>query len=373
MKYYIISGEASGDLHGANLMRAILQRDSDAEIRFWGGDGMIAAGGTCVRHIRDLAYMGFFEVVTHLGAVLGNIRFCKKDIALFRPDVMVFVDYPGFNLKIARYTHRLGIKNVHYISPQLWAWKKNRIHSMRRDLDRLCCILPFEMDFYAKNDFPAAVYVGHPLLDAVDQFSSPSVTSHADNRPLVALLPGSRKQELRKLLPAMLQLAERHKECRFSIAAMTLLGEAFYEQLAPKGFPDNVSLCFDGTYAILSQSRAAVVCSGTATLEAALFKVPQVVCYRSSALSVAIARRLVGKRIRFISLPNLIADKEAVAELIQDDLSDERLDSEFLRILADGEARFRMTADYEDIIAKLGGAGASERVADIILQTVRDK
>lgn len=373
MKYYIIAGEASGDLHGSNLMNAIYRRDPQADIRFWGGDLMAAVGGTLVRHIRDLAYMGFVEVATHMGTVLGNISFCKKDILEFRPDVMVFIDYPGFNLKIAKFTHKHGIKNVHYISPQLWAWKKGRMPAMRRDLDALCYILPFERDFFAKNPFDGAVYVGHPLLDvAQSDYASESV-----NDRLIALLPGSRKQELRRMLPFMLRLAANHPEYHFSIAGMRLLGDEFYHQLAsqilPGGLPSNVDIVYDATYRLLARSYAAVVCSGTATLETTLFRVPQVVCYQTNPLSAAIARPLIGKRIKYISLPNLIADAPVVCELIQEGVTQSRLEQEFVKITADTESRQAILDGYDRAISQMGGPGASSRTAEVIFKTIERK
>ena len=371
MRYYIIAGEASGDLHGANLMRAIMRRDPEAEIRFWGGDAMTAVGGTRVRHIRDLAYMGFVEVAMHLPAVLGNIRFCKQDIEAFRPDALVYVDYPGFNLKIAKFAHKLGYKNIHYISPQLWAWKKGRITSMRHDLDRLCYILPIEQDFYSRNHFPQAVYVGHPLLDAVAQFRAENTSENPQNGATVALLPGSRRQELKKVLPPMLKLAAAHPEYRFVIAGMSLLGDAFYEPFIKDAA--NVSVVYDKTYELLSSSYAALVCSGTATLETALFNVPQVVCYSANALSIAIAKRFVGKRIKYISLPNLIADEPIVTELIQQDLNPQRLEEEFARITVQQDSRQQMLQGYARLHALLGNAGASDRTAQEIINIIGNK
>lgn len=369
MKYYIIAGEASGDLHGANLMRAILARDPQAEIRFWGGDAMQSVGGTLVRHIRDLAYMGFVEVAMHLRTVLGNITFCKKDIVAFRPDVLVYIDYPGFNLKIAKYAHQLGYKNVHYISPQLWAWKKGRITAMRRDLDKLCCILPFEQEFYAKNHFPQAVYVGHPLLDAVQNYQPSEEQQVSSTKPIIALLPGSRKMELRKMLPPMIRLARRHPEYQFVIAGMSLLGERFYNPLVA-GI-DNVTVVYDRTYALLSVAHAAVVCSGTATLETALFNVPQVVCYRANAISAAIARVLIGDKIKYISLVNLIADSPVVTELIQDQVTDDAIEREFRLIASSDASRQRIFEGYARVHQILGNAGASDATAQQIISLIQ--
>ena len=366
MKYYLIAGEASGDLHGANLMRALREKDPDAQFRFWGGDAMAAVGGTPVRHIRELAIMGFVEVVAHLGTVLGNIRFCKHDIAAWHPDAVVGIDYPGFNLKIEAWAHQQGFKTVHYISPNLWAWKKGRIKGMRRSLDRLCYILPFEERFFAENDMPQAVYVGHPLLDAVkDTLFEPAFQG---KRHVIALLPGSRRQELKKSLPLMVQLANRHREYRFIVAGMSLLGESLYRSLIPEG--SNLEVVYDQTYPLLASAYAAVVCSGTATLETALFNVPQVVCYRANPVSIAIARLIVGKRIKYISLVNLIADKPIVTELIQGDFNATRLEQEFQLITSNDAHRIRMFTQYAKMRALIAGSGASARTADTILQLI---
>ena len=365
MRYYIIAGEASGDLHGANLMRALLCLDPQAEFRFWGGDAMSQVAGKPVRHIRDLAIMGFVEVLQNL---------CKQDILQFNPHAIVYIDYPGFNLRIARFAHDKGFLNIHYISPQLWAWKKGRIRGMRRNLDCLCYILPFEQDFYARNNFPQAVYVGHPLLDAVERFKNmpadQSIPVHPQ-RPLVALLPGSRRQELKTALPPMLQVARKHPEYDFVIAGMTLLGDRFYQPLI-QGIP-NVSIVYDKTYPLLASARAALVCSGTATLETALFNVPQVVCYRANAVSAAIARVLIGDKIKYISLVNLIADAPIVTELIQQDFSADRLEQEFLDIVQEGSRRQSVLDGYACVHSLLGNAGASDRTAAEIIKLIRSR
>lgn len=369
MRYYIIAGEASGDLHGANLMRAILRKDSSAEIRYWGGDNMMSVTGVPVRHIRDLAYMGFVEVALHLKTVLGNISFCKKDILAFHPDVIIYIDYPGFNLKIAKFAHQHGFKNVHYISPQLWAWKQGRIKPMRRDLDKLCYILPFEQDFYARNHFPQAVYVGHPLLDAVAQFKASATIASPNGKPIIALLPGSRRMELGKMLAPMMRLAKKHPDYHFVIAGMTLLGDKYYQPIIGKA--ENVAVVYDKTYDLLSCAHAAVVCSGTATLETALFNVPQVVCYRANAISAAIARPLIGNKIKYISLPNLIADAPIVTELIQDDFTDDRLEKEFEIITTQAQTRQYIFDGYTRLHTLLGNAGASDRTAEEIINIMK--
>lgn len=372
MKYYIIAGEASGDLHGANLISSLRAKDSDAIFRYWGGDRMKAAvgdNGTMVRHIRDLAFMGIVEVLSHLGTVMGNISFCKKDIIDFNPDVVVFIDYPGFNLKIAKFTHQHGLRNVYYISPQIWAWKKGRLRPMRRDLDKLCYILPTEQKFYKPGVMPQAVYVGHPLLDEVEKTTKGVVHSSTTLNPTdnqIAILPGSRKMELNRMLPVMLKVASRHPEYHFVIAGMSLIGMEFYRKYLPTN-ASNVEIVFDRTYDILSSSCAALVCSGTATLETALFNVPQVVCYQCNRISAGIARILIGNSIKYISLVNLIADSPVVTELIQSDFNVNRLDSELLKIL--GPSRQKILDGYSTVDTLLGGKGASDRTAEIIIQT----
>ena len=367
MKYYLIAGEASGDLHGANLMRALREKDPQAEFRFWGGDDMSSVGGTPVRHIRDLAIMGFVEVLANLRTVLGNIAFCKRDIAQWHPGVVVGIDYPGFNLKIEAWAHKQGYKTVHYISPNLWAWKKGRIKGMRRTLDRLCYILPFEEQFFADNDMRQAVYVGHPLLDAIEAFNKTALPYTDKN--IIALLPGSRRMELKNNLPLMVRLAQQHPEYHFVVAGMSLLGESQYRKYIPDG--SNIDIVYDQTYSLLSQAHAAIVCSGTATLEAALFNVPQVVCYSGNTISYLIARAVVGKRIKYISLVNLIANKPIVTELIQDDFNAERLELELNLIAADDANRQLIMNEYAYMRSLLADGGASARTAQAIIDTVK--
>ena len=368
MKYYLIAGEASGDLHGAHLVHALRLRDPEADFRYWGGDLMTAAvGHEPVRHIRDLAIMGFVEVAAHLGTVLGNIAFCKKDIADYNPDVVVGIDYPGFNLKIEKWAHRQGFKTAHYISPNLWAWKKGRIRGMKQNLDLLCYILPFEKEFFAKQGMKQAVYVGHPLIDAVEEKAPQPDSQH--KQPVIALLPGSRRQELKNSLPLMVQLAAKHPEFQFTVAGMSLLGKEIYNRYLPEG--GNIEVVYDQTYKVLSNAHAAVVCSGTATLETALFNVPQVVCYRANPISIAIAKSIVSRRIRYISLVNLIADKPIVTELIQEDYNPVRLEKEFSLIASDDSTRTRMLAQYAEMRKLLADGGASQRTADAIFNLVK--
>ena len=369
MKYYIIAGEASGDLHGSNLMKAILRCDPQAEIRFWGGDLMQSVGGTLVKHIRDLAFMGFVEVVANLRTVLKNIALCKKDIVDFHPDAVIFIDYPGFNLKIAKFTHAQGFKNFYYISPQVWAWKKGRIKTMRKVLDMMYVILPFEKPFYDCNNVQNVEFVGHPLLDAISEFDKNAqladdfrTRNGLDERPIIALMPGSRKMELRKMMPDMCQLAAQHSEYQFVIAGMKLLGSSMY---TPYIHSDNVSIVYDQTYPLLKTAFAGVITSGTATLEAALFDLPLVVCYKANALSVFIAKRFA--KVRYISLVNLIADKPIVKELIQNDLNANDLESEFRKITVDESYRQNLQHEYDLLKEQLGGVGASQRTVNSIL------
>ena len=372
MKYYIISGEASGDLHGSNLMKAIYRHDPQAEVRFWGGDLMQSVGGTMVKHIRDLAIMGIVEVVAHLRTVLANIRLCKQDILAYNPDAVVFIDYPGFNLRIAKFTHSHGFKNFYYISPQVWAWKKGRIKTMRRVLDKMFVILPFEKPFYDKYGVENVEYVGHPLLDAVADFNEGHTADefrrqhNLDDRPIIALMPGSRKMELRKMMPTMADLASRHPEYNFVIAGMTLLGDSFYKPFLTS---ENVTLVYDQTYLLLQSAFAGVITSGTATLEAALFHLPQVVCYRANALTVAFAKRFA--KVEYISLVNLIANKPVVRELIQEDLNKNTLETEFSKITKDKNNRMTMEAEYENIEKMLGSQGVSDKAVLSILKTLK--
>ncbi len=372
MKYYIISGEASGDLHGSNLMKAIYRHDPQAEVRFWGGDLMQSVGGTMVKHIRDLAIMGIVEVMVHLRTVLANIRLCKQDILDYNPDAVIFIDYPGFNLRIAKFTHSYGFKNFYYISPQVWAWKKGRIKTMRRVLDKMYVILPFEKPFYDKYGVENVEYVGHPLLDAVADFNSSHVAddfrrrNNLDDRPIIALMPGSRKMELRKMMPTMAALASRHPEYNFVIAGMTLLGDSFYKPFLTS---QNVTLVYNQTYMLLQSAFAGVITSGTATLEAALFHLPQVVCYRANALTVAFAKTFA--KVKYISLVNLIADKPVVRELIQKDLNKNTLETEFSKITKDKNNRMAMIAEYESIEKTLGSEGVSDKAVLSILKTLK--
>jgi lipid-A-disaccharide synthase len=328
MKYYIIAGEASGDLHGSNLMRALYQEDTNADIRFWGGDLMREVGGTLVKHYRDLAFMGFAEVVMNLKTILNNIKFCKNDIEKFNPDVIIFIDYPGFNMRIARWAKQKGIKTHYYIAPQIWAWKENRIKAIKRDFDKLFVILPFEKDFFeVKHNFPVD-FVGHPLIDAIHNRKKTDEIlfkkeNNLDEKPIIALLPGSRKQEISKMLSVMLSVVNDFTDYQFVIAGAPSQEFEFYKQFLTT---QNVKFVSNKTYDLLSISTAALVTSGTATLETALFKVPEVVCYKGNWISYQIAKRII--TLKYISLVNLIMDKQVVTELIQDDCNPKRIKEE---------------------------------------------
>jgi len=316
MKYYIIAGEASGDLHASNLMYALKQQDETAEFRCWGGDLMEEAGGQLVKHYRDLAFMGFTEVVLNLKTILNNISFCKKDILQYQPDLLILIDYPGFNLRIAEFAHEKNIKVFYYIAPQVWAWHTSRVKKMKEHINQLFVILPFEKAFFAKHEWENVHFVGHPLLDAIQNRKLKNLEKKplvlASQKPIIALLPGSRKQEIKRILPVMLQVVSDFPNYQFVIAGAAALPFSFYEKFITD--KKNVGFVHNQTYDLLENATAALVASGTATLETALFEVPQIVCYKGGFLSVAIAKRLV--KLTHISLVNLILEKEAVKELI---------------------------------------------------------
>ena len=371
MKYYIIAGEASGDLHGSNLMKALFEEDSKADIRFWGGDLMQAVGGTLVKHYKELAFMGFAEVIMNLSTILNNIKFCKSDIKVFNPDVIIFIDYPGFNMRIAKWAKERNIQTHYYISPQIWAWKENRIKAIKRDFDKLYVILPFEKDFFEnKHHFPVE-FVGHPLIDAIH--NRPKVDeakfrkeNNLDEKPIIALLPGSRKQEISKMLEQMLSVVDDFKEYQFVIAGAPGQESSYYEQFLKK---KSVHLISNKTYDLLSISFAALVTSGTATLETALHKVPEVVCYKGNWISYQIAKRII--TLKYISLVNLIMDEEVVTELIQDECNKKRIKQE-LNKLIQPEYRSRILEKYTLLEQKLGGDGASKKVAHLIYESIKN-
>lgn len=363
MKYYLVAGEASGDLHGANLMKALKVEDPTAEFRYFGGDKMQAEGGELVKHYADMAFMGFTEVVLNLRTILKNMKTCKADLLAYQPDALILIDFPGFNLKIAEFAKTQGIKVCYYISPKVWAWNQKRVLKIKKVVDQMFCILPFEVDFYQTWGMKVN-YVGNPLLDEIAQFTvNTNFIAHEglSEQKIIALLPGSRKQEIERLLPDMLSVTSKFPDYQFVIAAAPSFTADYYQQFIGN---KNVKLVFAQTYNLLHHAHAALVASGTATLETALFKVPQVVLYRGGAISVGIARLVI--KIRFISLVNLIMDKQVVTELIQQDCNTEKIDAT-LQTLLSGPVRTNLLNDYEELAKRMGKAGASERTAKLIV------
>jgi len=375
---YIIAGEASGDLHGSNLLKELIDQNkvtnSDFNFRFWGGDKMAEAiGHEPVKHFRDLAFMGFAEVLANIKTILNNIKFCKKDIEEFQPDILLLIDYPGFNLRIAKWAKTKGIKIYYYISPTVWAWKESRVHTIKKVVDHMFVILPFEKAFYEKFDYHVE-YVGHPLLDAVQQYrevqkeKSVFISENKLNtNPIIAVLPGSRKQEIRLKLPLMLEAVKDLNDYQVVIAGAPSIPQSYYSQ-----FIDNPSthIVHGKTYDLLSASEAAIVTSGTATLETALLGIPEVVCYKTSKISYSIAKRLV--KIKYISLVNLIMDKEVVRELIQDDCTANSIKEELQLILKNGTKRNSILNEYSSMKKILGEGGASKKIAQLMLKTIHE-
>ncbi|MDR2972877.1 MAG: lipid-A-disaccharide synthase [Bacteroidales bacterium] len=370
MKYYIIAGEASGDLLGSYLMKAIKKQDTQADFRCWGGDLMEQQGGDIIKHYKDLAFMGFWEVATNLRTILNNIAVCKVDILLYEPDVLILIDYPGFNLRIAAFAKIQNIRVVYYVSPQIWAWKKNRVHKIIRDVDTMITILPFEKDFYAKYNYEAH-YVGHPLLDVINNERTKGdlrafqVNYNLDDRPIIAVLPGSRRQELKKILPIMVKIIELFPEYQFVMSKVKWLPLSLYQsQIKNK----KITLIEGDTYSMLQHAKAAIVTSGTATLETALWNVPQVVCYRSSFISSLIAWIIVSKDVKYFSLVNLILNKPVVSELIQYECNLKRLKKEFEKIIHDNTIIESIKNEYQHLYHILGDAGASDNAAKLIVK-----
>ena len=366
MRYYLIAGEASGDLHGGNLIRELHKQDNAADVRCWGGDKMQAAGATLVKHYRDLAFMGFVEVIKHLRTIFRNIDFCKKDILAYQPDVLVLIDYPGFNMRIAQWAKQQGIKVVYYISPQVWAWKENRVKKIKRDVDKMLVILPFEVDFYNKWQYDT-IYVGHPLVEVVRAEKESVPVKKISDKPVIALLPGSRKQEISIKLPVMLQMTKHFPEYQFVVAGAPSQPDSLYNELIGDA---NVMLVRNETYNLLKQSSAALVTSGTATLETALFGVPQVVCYTGNPVSYWLATKLI--KVKYISLVNLIMDKPVVTELIQHELNEERLKEELTALLQNTDKKTQLLEDYDILWHKLGDNPASQRAAAEIIASASD-
>tara|TARA_R110002049_G_scaffold268752_1_gene445501 strand:- start:29799 stop:30911 length:1113 start_codon:yes stop_codon:yes gene_type:complete len=370
MKYYIIAGEASGDLHGSNLMKALQHEDAHADFRFWGGDLMQAVSGTLVKHYKERAFMGFIEVIMNLPSIFKDITLCKNDIENFKPDVIVFIDNSGFNLRIAKWAKQQNFKTQYYISPQVWASRAGRVKAIKRDIDAMYVILPFVKAFYKKHDYHVN-FVGHPLIDAIANREqvNPEKFRKAyllNDKPIIALLPGSRKQEITNMLSVMLSLVNDFPEYQFVIAGAPSQDYSFYEPFIKSS---NVAFIPNKTYDLLSVSTAALVTSGTATLETALFKVPQVVCYKGSAISYQIAKRII--TLKYISLVNLVMDKEVVMELIQNDFNKTNLKKELEAIL-DDDIRKKLFISYYELEKALGGKGASKKTAQLIYKSIKD-
>lgn len=376
MRYYIIAGEASGDLHGSNLITELKKKDPSAAFRCWGGDKMQDAGGVLVKHYRDLAFMGFAEVLMNLRTIFRNLKFCKEDILRYKPDALVLIDYPGFNLRIAKWAKQKGMKVIFYISPQVWAWKENRVKTMKACIGKMLVILPFEKEYYRKKWNWEVEYVGHPLVDVIERhklasrnesegwsFSEGVGSRESENRPVVALLPGSRKQEILKKLPVMLEVSRSFPDHQFIVAKAPGVEEGFYDTLL-KPY-NNVSWVANQTYGLLMQSKAALVTSGTATLETALFGVPEVVCYKGSWLSYQIGKRLV--KVKYISLVNLIMDKCVVKELIQNDLNPANLKAALEELLTNETRKKELEEDYAALkkILHSGGDASANAAASI--------
>jgi lipid-A-disaccharide synthase len=381
MKYYIIAGEASGDLHGSNLIREIRKKDESATIRGWGGGLMQNAGAIIVKDYRDLAFMGFTEVIRNLPTILRNIKFCKADILKFKPDVIVFIDYPGFNLRISEWAHKTGFRTVYYISPQVWAWKESRVKTIRENVDKMLVILPFEKAFFQRWNYTTE-YVGHPLVEVIERFKT---SPEADQAPIiytsagiqitqtvpwVACLPGSRKQEILKKLPVMMEASLSFPDYQFVVAEAPGLDPDFYDDVLKK-YP-NAGRVRNQTYSLLAHARAACVTSGTATLETALFGVPEVICYKGSHVSYQIAKRLI--KVKYISLVNLIMDRPVVRELIQEEMNVENIVIELKKLLSDQANRKRIINDYSELHDLLSqGGDASGKAADSIINFARQQ
>ncbi|MCH2224116.1 MAG: lipid-A-disaccharide synthase [Crocinitomicaceae bacterium] len=369
-RLYVIAGEASGDLHASNLMREMLDIDDKLDFRFWGGDRMeeVYKGG--VKHIKDLAFMGFWEVITNIRTIFKNITFCKQDILSYKPDAIILVDYPGFNLRIAEWAKEQGIQVIYYISPQVWAWKQKRVHKIKKVVDKMFVILPFEKEFYERFDY-SVEYLGHPLLDEISRHAERATIMDSwkkerklSDLPIIAVLPGSRKQEVSKKLPVMLDALKGMEDYQVVVAGAPSLEPIFYKEF----LGDNTKIIFNDTYNLLSISSLAVVTSGTATLETALFKVPEVVCYKSSQISYSIAKRLI--KVKYISLVNLIMDKLVVKELIQNECTPEKIRTEIELIIQNQEYAESMRNNYNELAEILGGGGASRKVAQSLLTSI---
>ena len=375
MRYYLIVGEASGDMHAANLMREIANADCEFVFRCHGGDLMKEAGGEIVRHYKDTAVMGFITVLKNIGKIKRNLDFVKADIEEWQPDVLILIDFPGFNLKIAEFTKSIGIKNYYYISPKIWAWKKWRIKSIKKYIDKMFCIFPFEVDFYKEYDYPV-FYAGNPLLDSIERVLDREQTredflkiNDLPDKPIIALLAGSRIQELKSVLPVMIDLIEDYPDFQFVLAGAPSMGDEDYEPFMLK---HDVKIVYAQTYQLLFHAEAALVTSGTATLETAIINVPEVVLYRTGGGKFLYTVMKAVLKINFISLVNIIMDREVVKELIQHKMNGREIKAELDAILFDEQYRAKMLSDYAELNVKLGGTGASKRFADEIVRLLRD-
>lgn len=372
MKYYIIAGEASGDLHGSNLVASIRQKDPGAKIRAWGGDKMRRNGANVVKNYHDLAFMGFVEVVMNLKTIVKNIKYCKKDITEFNPDALILIDYPGFNLKIAKWAKKKGFKVFYYISPQIWAWKRGRVYTIKKVVDKMLCILPFEKKFYDNYNVDCQ-FVGHPLLDEiakiepVDKQKFFKANRLNPKKEIIALLPGSRKQEVSRMLTVMLDVVKMFPSYQFVVACAPSLPVSYYKKII--GDKTNVRLVLNRTYQLLQLSSAAIVTSGTATLETALLDVPEVVCYKANKLSYIIARQLA--KVKYICLVNLIMDRLVVKELIQNDMTANNIRDELQSLLNNSKRQKKLLEEYEELKYILGNTGASDRAAETIISYVK--
>jgi len=367
MKLFIIAGEASGDLHASNLIIELLKLDANIQIQAWGGDLMEKAGAKIVKHYSELAFMGFAEVLMNIRTIKANFKKCRKDIDSFNPDAVLMIDYPGFNLRIAPFIKKKNIPIVYYISPQIWAWKQSRVHQIKKLIDKMLVILPFEKAFYKKFDV-SVDFVGHPLIDAIkkDQSSIRKEDEGDNTSKLIALLPGSRKQEIRKILPIMLEGTKNFTDYELTIAGAPGISDELYKEVMGH---HQIGITREGTYPLLKRAHAAVVTSGTATLESALLKVPEVVCYKGNYLSYLIAKKLV--KVKYISLVNLIMDKEVVKELIQIDCNKELIERELNSIINSNE-RALMLREFDSLEQNLGGPGASKKAADAVFKTLKN-
>jgi len=369
-KLYMISGEASGDLHGSNLVKALLNQNPELDIHAWGGERMEKAGATIVKHYKDLAFMGFTEVLLNLRTILKNISWCKKDIEAFKPDALILIDYPGFNLRIAKWAHDKGLKVFYYISPQIWAWKKKRIFKIKDTVDKMVVILPFEKEYYKKNGVEVEYY-GHPLVDEVNDFKKTAISlpvfiekNKLSDKPIIALIPGSREQEIKRMLPKMLSVVSNFPDNQFVIGAATSIPDKYYNQFLKDS---SVPLLREQTYDLFNLSVAGLVTSGTATLEAGLFDMPQVVCYMGGAISIAIAKKVAN--VKYISLVNLILDREIVTELIQSDLTKDNMIKDLSRLL-DPDYQKIISQNYSELHTVLGESETSAKVARSMLKTL---